>query len=79
MWASLALLALVTFSLSFLTGALQTGTGPEGWRLSAHDSRGTRRFSLTLRLSERPDIAFFNASGQRFDPSHLSPEGWQTP
>lgn len=55
-----------------MTGALRPHTVPEGWRLSAFDAQGTQRFALTLSLSERPDIALFDAQGQRYDPSSFA-------
>ena len=79
-WAAIGLIILATLGLSFLTGALCAHTVQEGWRLSAYDARGTRRFALTLSLSERPDIAFFEASGQRWDHSLKLPrDGSRTP
>jgi hypothetical protein len=65
---ALVLLALVVTSLSFVTGALQARTLPSAWQLSAYDTKGIRRFALTLSAQERPDIALFDARGRRFVP-----------
>ncbi len=63
---ALVLLAFVLTALSFATGALQTRPFAGGWQLSAFDTRGQRRFALTVSLKERPDIALFDARGKRF-------------
>jgi hypothetical protein len=55
--------------LAFLSGALQLRSLPSAYQLSAYDGRGTRRFALTLSSRERPDIAVFDARGQRFIPA----------
>lgn len=62
---ALTLLASVLTVLSFATGALQTRPFAGGWQLSAFDTRGQRRFALTLSTRERPDIAIFDARGKR--------------
>jgi hypothetical protein len=66
--AAVALLVLVVTSLSFTTGALKARVQGTGWQLMAFDARGQRRLALTLSLSERPDIALFDARGRRFVP-----------
>ncbi len=68
MLLSLGLLTLVTVVLSFATGALQARVADQAWRLSAYDTKGVRRFALTLSTQHRPDIALFNERGQRWTP-----------
>jgi len=65
---AVALLVLVVTTLSFTTGALQARAQGPGWQLTAFDAQGQRRMALTLSLSERPDIALFDARGRRFVP-----------
>lgn len=62
---ALTLLAVVLTGLSFATGALRTRPLAGGWQLSAFDTRGQRRFALTLSMRERPDIAIFDSRGRR--------------
>lgn len=71
----MAILLLVLFltGFSLATGALEVGTvDGHGVHVSAYDIKGSRRFRLLLSYRTRPDLAFFNGSGERWSPNSQS-------